>query len=198
MATPYEPPRPPAPPPPPRAGSHGVAIALLILAVIAVGSVFAVWIGLRFLSSNVQVRVDERGEGKKDVSITTPVGKFEIKKDTNVGEAQLGLPIYPGAKRIKGDMDERGAVLNFQLPGQENLQIVAAKFETDDPIEKVRNFYKARLGTQVTKFVERDREGKTVLEVKHGDQEKVVALKRSLTGTRIELVHIFHGREETN
>jgi hypothetical protein len=50
----------------------------------------------------------------------------------------------------------------------------------------------------VTKFVEKDSDGKTVLEVKHRDQEKVVALKGLSSGTRIELVRVVHGRAETN
>lgn len=193
MATTPQPPRPPVAPPPPRTGSHVVTIALLVLALIVVVSVIAVWTGLRFLSQTVQVRVDEGGGGKKEVSIKTPVGSLEVGKE--VSEASLALPIYPGAKRVKG---EGSATVSIGLPEDENLRVVAAKFETPDPLEKVRDFYKDRLGSEVTKFTERTQEGKTVFEIKRSGQEKIVALKSLFTGTHIELVRIVQGRDTTN
>ncbi len=190
MATAPQPPRPPVPP---RAGSPVVAIALLILALIVLTSVIAVWTGLRFLSRGVQVHVDERGGDKKEVSIKTPVGSLEVRKDVN--EAQLGLPLYPGAKRLKG---EDSATVSLGLPDEQSVRVVAAKFETTDAFDKVRDFYKTRLGTEVTRITERSPEGKTIFEIKKGDTEKVVALKNWDSGTRIELVHVTHGRPETN
>ncbi len=193
MGTLPEPPRPPAPPPPPRTSSHVVAIALLILALIVVVSAISVWVGLRVLSRNVQVHVEEGRAGKKEVSIRTPVGSFEVAKDVN--EASLGLPIYPGSKRLT---DKGSVSLNFDFAGDEGVRVVAAKFETPDPLEKVKEFYKERLGDEVTTFRERTREGKTVFEMKHGDQEKIVAISRARSMTRIELVRVNERAGGTN
>ena len=193
MATAPQPPRPPAPPVPRHTGSNLVAIALLVLALIVVTAVLAVWLGLRFLSHNVRVQVDESAGGKKEVSISTPVGSLEVGKEVN--EARLGLPIYPGAKRMK---DEGSATVNIGVPDEENFRIVAAKYETPDPLEKVKDFYKEHLGKEVTKFVEKSPEGKTVFEIKHGDQEKVVALEGRASGTQIALVRVSHSREGVN
>lgn len=192
MATTPHPPRPPAPPPPPQTGSHIVAIALLTLTLIIVVSGLVVWTGLRFLARNVQVRVDEGERGKKEVSIKTPVGTFELNQDVN--EARLGLPIYPGAKRLE---DKESATINIEIPGEANVGMVIATFETPDPLEKVRDFYKERLGSSVTKFNEKDREGKTVFEVKRGGDEKFVAIESRGPGTRIALVRVSHGKETT-
>ncbi len=193
MATAPQPPHPPVPPAPPRTGSNVLAIVLLVLALIVLVSVVTVWTGLRFLSRSVQVHVNDGRSDKKEVSIQTPVGSLEVRKD--VDEAQLGLPIYPGAKRLK---DHDTATVKMEFGGEENVRVVVAKFETSDPIEKVRNFYRERVGGEATKFTEKDSEGKTVFEIKRGGQEKIVALKSEFAGTRIELVRVVEGRAETN
>lgn len=189
-------PQPPLAPPPPRKGGHILAIVLLVLALVVLVSASAVLIGLRFLSRVVQVHVDEGRGGKKGVSINTPAGKvFSLEVNKEVSEAALGLPIYPGSKRVK---DEDSAMVNIGVPGEQKVRVVAAKFETSDPIDKVTGFYRGRLGSQVTKFTEKDSEGKTVIEIEHNDQEKIVALKGIWPGTRIELVRVEHAEGESN
>ncbi len=188
-------PQPPSPPIPPKPASHLLAIVLLILALIVVTSVAAIWMGARYLSRAVRVQVEEGAGGKKSVSVRTPLGTFGVRKDEDVDESKLGLPIYPGAVQVKG---ENSASVSLDLPGAQNFRIVAAKFDTQDPADKVRDFYKQRLGGDVTKYTERNSEGKTVFEIKHNDQEKVAAIFTHGTGTRIELVRIAHGRNEAN
>lgn len=193
-ATP-QPPRAPVAPAPPRSASHLVAIVLLVLALIVVVCGITLWTGVRFLSRNVQVQVEKDREGAKDVSIKTPVGDFEVHKDAEVTEAGLGLPIYPGAQRLK---DKDAATVSMEFPGDQKLRLVVAKFETPDSLDQVRKFYQDRLGNEVTKLTERDAGGKTVFEIKRGGEEKVVALKSLLTGTRIELVRVQHGEKQVN
>lgn len=187
MATLTEPPRPPAPP---RTGSHIVAIVLCILALIVLVSVGAIWTGLRILSQGVKVQVDEKGQ-KKNVLLKVPFGSVEVRRD--VSEASLGLPLYPGAKNI-----EEKATVDLEFGGEGGARIAVGKFETPDPIDKVRAFYEERLGHEVTKTIEKDRRGKTVLEISKGGTEKIVALKGGPLGTTIELVHVQGGGGETN
>lgn len=180
----------PRPPEPPRS-SHWVAIALLSLTLIVVVSGITILLGLRFLSSNFNLSVNETGKG---VAVKTPVGSFDVKKE--VSEAQLGLPIYPGAARIKeGD---NGATISLGLPEHNNVRIVAAKYTTPDSLDKVRDFYQKQLGTEVTKFKDRDAEGKTVFEIKRPKDEKIVALKSESDSTEIDLVRIVESGGETN
>jgi len=193
MDTSPQPPHGPAAPPPPRTGSHIVVIVLLLLALIIVVSVATVWVGLRFITRGVSVNVQDGDSGRKEVSIKTPVGSMEVSQD--VDESRLGLPIYPGAQRLK---DQDSANVNFSFGGETGLRLVVAKFETPDPLGKVRDFYKQRLGGDVTRFVEKDSEGKTVFEIKRSGQEKVVALESRGGGTRIALVRVNHGPTEAN
>jgi hypothetical protein len=192
MATSPQPPRPPAPPQPPGSRSNIVVIALLLLALIVVVGCIGLWVGLHFLSRAVQVQVDRDG-GKKEVSIKTPLGSIEVNKD--VSEASLGLPIYPGATRIT---EHGSATVDLNIADEEKVHVLAGKFETPDSFDKVRDFYHDRLGDQVTKYKERNEEGKTVFEIKHDKQDKVVALKSYGDKTVIELVRVSEGQSEAN
>ena len=193
MTTNPEPPRPPAPPQPPGNRSNFIAIALLILALIILAGGIAVWAGLHALSHTVHVQVAEQGGENKGVSIKTPLGSFEVNQDIN--EAGLGLPVYPGATRIK---ERDSATVNIDIADQTKVRVLAGKYETIDPLDKVSAFYHERLGDQVTKFTERSQEGKTVFEIKHDKQQKVVALKSEGGKTVIELVHVSEGNAEAN
>lgn len=195
-ATP-QPPRAPEPPAPMRSGSNVVAIVLLILALIIVVCGVTLYTGVRFLSQGVKVQVNkDQAGGEKDVSIKTPVGDFEVHKDAkDITEARLGLPIYPGAQRVA---DDGSASVSMVFPGQNQMRLAAAKYETPDDFDKVEKFYQDRIGSQVTKFTQHDAQGKTVFEIKSKDDERIVALKSLMTGTRIEMVHIVHGANQVN
>ena len=193
MATTPQPPHPPAPPRPPGSYSHIVIIAVLLLALIVLAGGIAVWVGLRFLSDAVHVQVNHAGDGKKEVSIKTPLGSLQVNPDVN--ETSLGLPIYPGATRIK---EHDSATVSIDIADEAKVRIFAGKFETSDSFEKVRAFYHDRLGDQVTKYKEKNEEGKTVFEIKHDKQEKVVALKPNGDRTVIELVRVSEANGEAN
>jgi hypothetical protein len=195
MGTTPLPPAPPAPPAAPRSGSNLLGIVLLSLALIVIVSGIAVWTGVRFLAHNLQVHVgQDSGEGG-EVSIKTPFGAIEVNKGKDVSEATLGLPLYPGSTQLQ---DSDSASVSMGLPGDQSLRIVAAKFRTSDSVGKVTAFYRERLGSEVTRFREKDEGGKTVFEIKHSDLEKVVALKSEGDGTRIELVRVAHGPQSGN
>jgi hypothetical protein len=186
-------PQPPRPITPPRTGGHLLAIALLALALIVLVSVVTIWVGVRFLARGVSVNVDESGGGAKQVSIKTPVGSLDVAQDVDV--ARLGLPVYPGATRVKGG---ESATVNMTYGDKASLRVLAAKFETEDDLEKVRDYYMTRLGDSVTKFSDKDKDGNTVFELKKAGQERVVALHRKGSGTEINLVRVVHGTGETN
>ena len=138
-------------------------------------------------------RCTKRSGGKKEVSIKTPLGSLEVHPDVN--EASLDLPIYPGATRLK---DHDSATVNIDIADETKVRVLAGKFETPDSVAKVTAFYRQRLGDQVTKFKDKDAEGKTVFEISHDQQEKIVTLKSSGDKTVIELVRVSHGPEEAN
>lgn len=214
METNAQPPRPPAPPPPPQSGSSAVAIALLVLMFIVVISCFGIWVGFRVLSRGIQVHVNDKGGDKKEVSIQTPFGGIEVNKN-GVTEGSLGMPIYPGAK---SSSDHNDATINMNFGNEAALRIVVGKYHTSDALEKVKEFYQERLTAEVGQFTQRsivdfdpghwgedegnfigkNKEGKTVFEIKRKDSVKIAALKSEWDGTRVELVHIDHGKNEAN
>ena len=196
MSTSPQPPRAPVPPQPPQSGSNIVAIVLLVLALIVLASGIAVWTGLRFLSHNLRLQVEEGRGGKKAVSINIPGGKLgSIEVQHDVNEDSLSLPIYPGATRVK---DKDSAAVNLGFGGEAGVHILAVKFETTDSMENVKAFYKARLGSEVSKFTEEGSDGKTTFEIKTGNQEKVVALEGAGSKTLIQLVRVSFGKNESN
>jgi hypothetical protein len=192
MATAPQPPRPPVPPQPPRNRFNLLIISVLLLMLILVIAGLGALLGLRYLSNAVHVHV--AGEGaQKEVSIQTPLGSLEVNKDVN--EASLGLPIYPGATRLK---NEDSATVNIDIADQTKVRVLAGKFETPDSVDKVTAFYHDRLGTEVTSFKERDAEGKTVFEIKSDKQQRIVTLKDRGGKTVIELVRVSEGQSEPN
>jgi len=193
MSTSPLPPRAPAPPQPPRSGSNIVAIALLVLALIVLVSGIAVWTGLKFLSNNLHMQVVEKASGKKEVSINTPVGSIDVRHEVN--ENKLGLPIYPGAIQVK---DNDSATVDLGFGGEAGVHILAAKFETSDSLESVKAFYKAQLGSEVSKFTDHGSDGKTTFEIKTKELEKVVALESAGRKTLIKLVRVSFGERESN
>lgn len=193
MATTPQPPRPPAAPQPPKSRSNFLAIALLLLALIVVLGAIGVFVGVHVLTHAVHVELNEKGGGKDAVSIKTPLGSLEVNQKLN--EASLGLPIYPGSVPIK---PEGSATVNLDIANEAKVRILAGKFETADSLEKVASFYHKRLDNEVTKFKEKNDEGKTVFEIKHDKLDKVVALKNDGTKTVIELVHVSEGPQEAN
>ena len=193
MSTSPQPPRPPAPPQPPRSGSNIVAIALLVLALIVLVSGIAVWTGLRFLSHNLRVQVEQKGGSQKEVSIDTPVGSMQVHHEVN--EDNLDLPIYPGAIRVR---DKDSASVDFGFGGDAGVHIVAARFETSDSLEAVKSFYREHLGSSVTKFTDGGSGGKSSFEVKSRDLVKVVEIEGAGSKTAIKLVRISVGKGESN
>ena len=191
MGTYPQPPRPPAPPQAPGSRGNYVVIAILVLALIVVVGCIGVWVGLHLISSAVHINVADGS--KKAVSIKTPLGSLEVNQELN--EASLGLPIYPGATRLT---DHDSASVSIDIADQAKVRVLAGKFETPDSIEKVQSFYHEHLGDQVTRFRQKDEEGKIVFEIKHDKQEKVVALKNNGDRTVIELVRVSQGAAEAN
>jgi hypothetical protein len=60
-------------------------------------------------------------------------------------EKDIGLPLYPGARRHK-DKDEDSPGLNFGLWGSgSGLKLAVLKMESNDSMDKVADYYKKRL-----------------------------------------------------
>jgi hypothetical protein len=94
--------------------------------------------------------------------------------------------------------DKDSAAVNLGFGGEASVQVLAAKFETSDSFERVKAFYKGRLGSEVSKFTDQGWNGKTTFEIKAKNLEKVVVLEGAGSKTLIQLVRVSFGKNESN
>lgn len=132
---------------------------------------------------------------KKEISIKTPWGSFEASVTAN--PSRLGLPVYPGARFLEGEAPGSWNV-DLSIKGEPSVRLVVAKFQTSDSIEKVREFYRKKLGKDVTKYIEKTDDGGTAFEIKHKPLTKVVQIKAVHSVTEIDLVRIENAEGDVN
>ena len=117
----------------PAPASSAVKVILIVVAVI-VGlgllSGMAFMFGIWRLSRAVHV---SRGG---DVVVSTPNGTLSTGGAADVSAADLGVPVYPGATRRDGGMQINAA----------SGSMMTVVFSTTDPVDKVVDFYKGKLG----------------------------------------------------
>lgn len=118
----------------PAQSSNTVKIVLIVVLGIVglgiLGSVAATLIGLR-----VARHTHVSGDGKH-VKVDTPMGTVESSENAEDAVKNIGVGLYPGAQVMQND------AANVNLPG---MRTVAVNLETDDPPEKVADFYRSQL-----------------------------------------------------
>jgi hypothetical protein len=142
-------------------------------------------LALLFVANLATARPEEHQ--KKQLEIKTSEGSFKASGEPD--PAHLGLPVYPGSKLQKGD-NEGGLDVNWSASGKPTVRFVVAKYRSADSASKVIDFYKRRLGKDVTKFTEKADDGSTAFEIKRKMDQRVVSVKSIEGGTEIDLVHI--------
>jgi len=92
-----------------------------------------------------RVHVDKDANGEdKNVQVDTPFGGVHV--NTNqTSAADLGLPVYPGAKQVADDDKHKSADIHLGF-GEWELRVRAVSFATPDSKEQVTAFYKKALG----------------------------------------------------
>ncbi len=120
--------------PPPGSGSSAVKIILIVVGVVvglgmlsAIVFMFGVWRVSRAM------HVNRAGDS---VTLSTPTGTITAGNTAVVSEADLGVPVYPGAVRREGGMQVNSGTGSM----------ITAVFSTSDPVGKVVDFYKGKLG----------------------------------------------------
>jgi len=166
---------------------------------------------------------DKKGATKK-VEISTPLGDLKVRKEVNLKD--LGLSPYPNARLLpdedKPDGDNHGNV-SISTPFF-GLKVMAVKYESDDPSEKLIDFYKKdlqRYGKVVSckgpghgghhikskddnlnlelncDDVEGDSKC-TTLKAGEGSSQHIVVVEPQEKGTHVSLVYIqMRGKAET-
>lgn len=160
---------------------------------------------------------ETRGEkGEKKVEINTPFAQLKV--NTDVDPKETGLPLYPGARRATDSRDDKSSA-NVNISSEMfGLKVVALKFESDDPPEKILGFYRDKMKAFGGKFLECQQEGFVTynkhddekeltcgherhgdsVELKAGtpDRQHIVAVKPRGKGSEFALVYVQkHGKE---
>jgi len=117
---------------PAKSGS-GLKIVLIVFAVIFGFAILAV-VGFGVVAWQVarHSRVQKDGD---QVHVQTPFGTVETTDKPEETLRNLGIDVYPGARPLKG-----ASAATFA-----GIHTVTAPFESDDPPDKVGDFYKSRL-----------------------------------------------------
>jgi hypothetical protein len=115
---------------PPAQSSTLKIVVIVVVAVVALGTLAIGTLTMIGLHIARHTHVTQDGD---NVKVVGPFGTINT-NPTGVSR-DLGVDLYPGARMLKSN----GA--NVQIAG---MHTVAAEFESDDPADKVANFYKAK------------------------------------------------------
>ena len=87
--------------------------------------------------------VQKKGEGaSKKVDIETPLGSLHV--NTQVDAKDTGMAVYPGATRAEDDEGKHAANLSIDS-SLFGAKVVAIKYRSDDPPDKLLDFYRKQL-----------------------------------------------------
>lgn len=156
---------------------------------------------------SISTQKESNGEDKK-VDIKTPFADIHVGSDTSAQDA--GISLYPGAKPEVQANDKNRA--NIQIGGENfGLKVIVAKYVTDDPPQKVIDFYRKDLkqyGTvlECAKGVKEDHNkdsqqiscdqsgstepGKMDLAVGVPDRQHIVSIRANGKGTEFSTVFV--------
>ena len=103
-------------------------------------TVIAVFTALFFFSLPVAAQNTDKD---KNLDVRSPVGDLHVGKDADAQKA--GLPLYPGARPQRKDNDDADAVNLALVTERLGMKLIVAKYETNDPQEKVLAFYREKM-----------------------------------------------------
>ncbi len=119
--------------PAPKQGGGALKIVLIVLAVVF-GLIILIIAGGIGMGVYIAHKTKVRQHGNS-ATISTPWGEVNTTTDPSKVAEQLGVEVYPGATPLKEGASVSG------IPG---MSIVTARFESDDPIDKIEQFYKEK------------------------------------------------------
>jgi len=171
------------------------------------------------------VTTHDKGNGKKDdVDIKTPFGSLSVKEGAS-DVKDTGLSAYPGARIAKSDDDDdRHHSANVNISSSLfGLKVVALKYESDDPSDKVLSFYRKDMGKYgkvldctggfSMNFHHHDKDADVTCDDRNGtdhgykqelkvgteNNQRIVAIKPKNAGTEFTLVYVrAWGGNDTN
>jgi hypothetical protein len=113
---------------------RGGILAWLLVSILMVFALLVM--GGIFFARSIKVRETHAGN---DVQVDTPFGSVHVQHNGNDRPETAGMPMYPGAKLLHNG--ESASVDLSAIFGERDLHIVAGKWVTPDPIDKVQKYY---------------------------------------------------------
>ena len=154
----------PAPPKP--SGGGALKVILIVVAVIiAIGILGIATVGIIGYKIAKSAHVKQNGDS---VKVETPIGTFSA-NDPDQAVKDLGVEVYPGAQVQK----EGTASVSFG-----SLHTVTANFETNDPLDKVCDFYRSQFPSASVNTSDQNH-----CTVVSGDKANTVTINADSTGS---------------
>ena len=144
-------------------------------------------IGGLYVARNVRVQTTRHNGGSEDFMIETPGGRLDIRTHENVDPVAAGIPVYPGATRIK---DSGGATFQWSSADgtrDKGVALSGVSLFTTDPSSRVLDYYKTQLPNWL---IVTDRDGFVHLEFKKSGFKRIIAIEPKDGGTHIGIASI--------
>jgi hypothetical protein len=111
----------------------------------AVRSVYCALLTALLFLPGCSINVKDKKEGNDGkVDIQTPIGDLHVNEGADVRDT--GLTLYPGSKPAPKEPSSDGKSANVNLSfGGFGLKVVAAEFVSDDPSNKILDYYNKQL-----------------------------------------------------
>jgi hypothetical protein len=147
---------------------------LLVSAMLVAGGIF--------LFHTIKVRESHAGN---EVQVDTPLGSVHVQQHREGGPESAGMPTYPGSKSLR---NENASVDLSAIFGDKDLHVVAGKWETTDPIDKVQKYYEDKFPDMSVI----QHSGKVEMHSSDGHGKRVIVLRRvgGHGGTEIALASV--------
>jgi hypothetical protein len=160
----------------------GILLAFLILAALAVAGIFMAGM---YLADNIHVQ-KTRGANGETVQVETPIGSMRVQEHKKLDPKLIGVPVYPGAMRE--DTEGGAASFDFNFDStHKGFTVLAAEYATDDPIERVKEFYHRELPHWI---ISKGRHSNFQMEYTEEGYKRIVALSEKHGHTCIALASI--------
>jgi hypothetical protein len=137
-----------------------------------------------FFAHNIKVREVRTGNNGEDVQVDTPLGSLHVQHGRDGRAAAIGIPVYPGAKPLHSG--DSASVDLSAIFGEKDLQIVAGKWQTPDPIDKVEKYYEDKFPDMSVI----QHSGEVEMHSIENRAKRVIALKTRGEGTEISLASV--------
>jgi hypothetical protein len=144
-------------------------------------------LGLAMLLPACSINVKKEANGEdKQVDINTPVGGIHVSKGANV--ADVGLPVYPGARLKQKDSNGADKSANVDISGFGfSLKVIALEYQSDDSPARLVAFYQDQLKKYGNVLVCHTAHFNVNADIKHHDENSDELTCEGSSGSNVEL-----------